>query len=85
MIGMTSFMKVERMGPYDEYYSVEMYKADDCTGVAHVNGIMSYDGYMKETAKSGGKFVMRDTDWGAKVTSFKLHKNLDFSTFSDWN
>lgn len=54
-------MKAERLGPNDEYYSVEMFKSPDCTGVAHVNGIMSYDGYMKQTTISGGKSVMLDT------------------------
>ena len=61
MTGKTSYMKAERLGPNDEYYSVEMYKSPDCTGVAHVNGIMSYDGYMKQTTISGGKSVMLDT------------------------
>ena len=34
-----------------DYYSVEFYKSNDCTGVAHVNGLIAVDGMLYE---SGG-------------------------------
>ena len=42
------------------YYFVELYKTDDCTGVAHVNGIGEKNGALiGQGERYGNKWLMR--------------------------
>ena len=61
-----------------------MYKTDDCSGVANVNGLTEKNGVLNDVEKFGNKFRMREDEWGGQVQSIKLHKDLQLFTFSDW-
>ena len=79
------FMIAMHHGIDYEYYPIEMYKTGDCTGEALVNGLERKDGVMSSTEMIGNKPDMRDDEWGDQVLSFKLHKDLTFYTWSDWD
>ena len=82
--GKVSFMNVIRRDYQDyEYYPVEMYKTPDCTGETLMVGLTRGRGEMIIEYRKSDTSIMRGDEWGGMVQSLKVHKDLNFFTYSD--